>query len=425
MIGVILYTLLELTNFYLAYKCVFGVRFTKKRWPYVMLIVGACVVQIVVRYLVDDTWRDVIIVAMGLLGALMLSEAKRLKTLLLYPIAFFLSSFINIMGGYLVALLLGMEQQAVNNSDWLLILCDFTGIISFLVYGKFIKRNSGEESLTIGQYIIMLLGVVCFFILIAFSQGLLHNDLEWANQMKNLVSTVSLLIALFFMGLSIWQQITWKKAMQYRMDNEKYEIYLEGQEEYIRMLIIEDEKRRKLRHDMNAHMLALDTMVKKEEWDTLRKYLRAMKESLEEASVNKYTSISAVDAIVDKWYRKALEHEVQWSWRGKIKETNRISVFELCTIFSNLLSNAVEAVEKMEEDRRIEIQISDYQEKLVISMGNTCEIVSKQQGKFVTSKEDTVFHGLGLKNVEEIVNRQGGSIDFKVETGWFQVDIVL
>ena len=77
MVGVILYTILEFVNFYLAYRCVFSVRFTKKRWPYVMLIVGACVVQIVVRYLVDDTWRDVIAIIVGLFAAVCLTVSKK------------------------------------------------------------------------------------------------------------------------------------------------------------------------------------------------------------------------------------------------------------------------------------------------------------------------------------------------------------
>lgn len=426
MVGVILYTLLELMNFYLAYKCVFGVRFTKKRWPYVMVIAGACVVQIAVRYLVDDTWRDIVAVAVGLVGAIVLTERKKWKTILLYPIVFFLSSFINVLGSYGVAALLMITQEVVGDSLILTLVSECTAIIIFLFYNVIIKKKKSEEmSFSIGQYVILLVGGVCFFAIVGFSQGVLRDEFYTINKMKELFAVSCVVIALFFIILNIWQQVTWKRAMQYQMDNEKYEIYLNGQEEYIRMLIIEDEKRRKLRHDMNAHMLALDTMVDKEEWDTLREYLGQMKESLEETSVNKYTSISAVDAIVDKWYRKALEYDVKWKWDGKFQATDRISVFDLCTIFSNLLSNAVEAIERVDGDRRIEVKISDYQEKLVISIGNTCGTVLEQQGRFGTFKEDKLFHGLGIKNIEEIVNKHGGSIDFDIKSGWFQVEIVV
>jgi len=426
MVGVILYTILEFVNFYLAYRCVFSVRFTKKRWPYVMVITGACIVQVVVLYLVDNTWRDVIALGMGLLGATILTEKKRWKTILLYPMVFFLSSFINILGSYGLAEMLGTTQKEVGDSVIMTLVAECTGIIVFCVYNAVMTKMRREEMpLTFGQCLILAMGGICFFVILTFSQGLLNDEELFVNEIKDITAVSSFVIAFVFIGLTIWQQITWKRAMQYRMDNEKYEIYLDGQEEYIQMLIIEDEKRRRLRHDMNAHMIALDTMVEKEEWDRLREYLRHMKESIEETSVNKYTSISAVDAIVDEWHRKALECDVKWSWKGKLKVTENMSIFELCTIFSNLLSNAVEAVERIEEDRRIEVKISNFQEKIVISIRNTCGTVQEQQGKLVTSKEDKAFHGLGLKNVEEIVKKHEGSIEFNVKDGWFQIDIIL
>jgi len=146
----------------------------------------------VVLYLVDDSWRDVIIISMGLLGAVVLSESKKWKTFLLYPMAFFIPSIINIWGGYSVAFLLNLELQEFNSSDALLILCEFTGIVILLIYGKLVKRNREEMALTVGQYVIMLVGVICFFILITFSQGLLYEDFYFANQMKNLAATASL-----------------------------------------------------------------------------------------------------------------------------------------------------------------------------------------------------------------------------------------
>lgn len=308
MIGVILYTLLELTNFYLAYSCVFGMRFTKKRLPYIMVIVGACTAQVAVQYWVDDTWRDLLVLGMGLAGAIILIEGKKWKTILLYPMAFFLPSLINTIGSYGLAALLGTTQEVVLDSTIFTMLSQFTAICIFILFDIIMgKKKSSQTSLTSGQHFVLLIGAMCFCVVITFSQGLLREDTEIVTEMKDVTATAGFVIAFVFIGLSIWQQITWKKAMQYRMDNEKYEIYLEKQEEYIRMLIVEDEKRRKLRHDMNAHMLALDTMVEKEEWNGLREYLGQMKDSINETAVNKYTMISAVDAIVDEWHRKSLQ----------------------------------------------------------------------------------------------------------------------
>ena len=422
MIGVILYTLIEFLNYYLAYRNVLGIQFTTKKQPYVIAVVSACTVQLIVLCFVDNTWRDVIALVMGLFGALMISEGERWKIFLLYPIASFLPSLVSVLASYAVAALLGMTQKVLCNSIGLTLLCECMAVVVFIIYGRTVK-NREEMSLTLGQYVILLAGVICFFLIVTFSQGLLRDDMDFINETKNLVAVACTVIALFFIVLSIWQQITWKKSVRYRLDNEKYEMYLNGQEEHIRMLILEDERRRKLRHDMHAHMLALDSMAAKEEWERLREYIQQMKETLGDASVNKYTMISAVDAVIDEWHRKAIKQQAEWSWEGTIRLTDRITIFELCTVFSNLLSNAVETMEKETDGGRIEVKVSNYQEKIVLSIGNTCHETFK--GKPMTTKADNVFHGLGLKNVEEIINRHEGSIDYEIRNDWFQVDIVL
>ncbi len=426
MIGVMLYTLMEFLNFYVAYKVVFGITFTKRKNPYVFVILATWAVQIGVMYLVDDTWRDIVATIAGMFGATVLTQSKKWKVLCLYPLVFFLSSFINVLGSYGIAALLGITQQIVVDSIVLTLLAECTAIIIFTVIGIIMKKYCHREiSLSAGQYLVFLVGAVCFFAIIGFAQGVFQEEMGTLIKMKNVIVLASVAVAFLFILLSVWQQITWREKLRYQMENEKYEMFLAGQEEHIRMLMIEDEKRRKLRHDMNAHMLAMRTMAEREEWDMLREYLGKMEESLADVAVNKYTMISAVDAIVDEWQRKALQHNAEWTWEGILGKIEGVTVFELCVLFSNLLSNAVEAIEKLEQNKRIEIKVSGFQGKNVISIGNTCGAVTMDGERLITSKSDKLFHGLGLKNVEEIVKKYNGHIDYEITEGWFQVNIVL
>lgn len=428
MLGVVLYTLLEFINFYLAYRSLFGITFTKKKMPYFVVIVCACIVQVLVLLLVDDTWRDITAVGMGFLGAIFLGEGQRKKVILLYPVVTFIPSLINMLGSFIIAALFGVTQAEVVNSTALTLMSECTAIIVFTVILFMGKGKDREPNIiTKGQYVLLLVGACCFFVIIAFSQGLLDGETNmfFLYELKNLTAVVSMVLAFFFMGLCIWQQITWKRALQYQLKSEKYRMFLEGQEEHIRMLILGDENRRKLHHDMNAHMLALKSMAEKEEWDALQIYLAEMQNGLDSTYVHKYTTISAVDAIVAEWHSRALNCQAQWSWEGTLQQSSRISLFELCTIFSNLLSNAVEAVEGLEKERYIIIKVSDFQGKIVISVRNTCEEKENTKERPKTTKRDKEYHGLGLQNVEEIVRKQEGSIEYTIQEGWFQVDIVL
>lgn len=428
MVGVVLYTLLEFVNFYLAYRSLFGIQFTKRKMPYVVVIMCACIVQMLILIFVDDTWRDITAVGMGFLGAIFLGKGQRKKVILLYPVVTFIPSLINILGSFIIAALFGVTQAEVVNSTALTLISECTAIIVFAIVLFLGKGKDWEQNvITKGQYVLLLVGACCFFIIIAFSQGLLEGEsnIIFLYELKNVTAVVSMVIAFFFMGLCIWQQITWKRALQYQLKSEKYKMFLEGQEEHIRMLILGDENRRKLHHDMNAHMLALKNMVEKEEWEALRIYLAEMQKGLDSTYVRKYTTISAVDAIIAELHSRALNSQVEWFWEGTLQPSHRITLFELCTIFSNLLSNAVEAVEGIEKERCIITKVSNFQGKIVISVRNTCEKKESTRERPKTTKKDKEYHGLGLQNVEEIVKKQEGSIEYTIQDGWFQVDIVL
>ena len=426
MLGTLLYNIVEFLNYYFTFKHLMNIKFTQKKWKYFCVIAFSFIVQIIVFFHINNIHRDKLTVALGLLGALILTESKRWKVLFLYPLAVFIPSLINIVGSFLLAALLDTTQLAVCESVWLTCLAECTAVLLLLIYNKIRSHKEKDElQLSVGQYVFMILGGGGFFVIIAFSQVIDRN--EWAifYNNRNLFVYSCLLIAFCFFILSTWQQITWKKAYKYQIDNEKYEMFLLSQEKHIRMLITEDEKKRKLRHDMNAHMLAMNTLIENEQWEELQQYFSQIKDNLNEIQIEKYTSVSAVDAIISEWHSRAKELQAIWVWEGTITPTERITIFELCTVFSNLLSNTVEAIEKVEAERKIQIKVTNFQEKIILSIGNSCEQSIDTQLRPKTSKNDKMNHGLGLRNVEDIVNKHDGSITYQGKSGWFQVEIIL
>lgn len=425
MLGAVLYIILELLNYYVVYKNVFGVTFTKKKVPYIILILLSCFVQIGVLYFADNTWRDIIALGAGLIIAPILAETSKLKTIALYPVVSTISGFVNIIGSYGMAVVLGISQEVVCDSVELTLIAECTAIIFFSIYGVIGKRKLlGEISFGIGQYCILFLGVSCFVLIVGFSQGLLRNDV-FIFKIKDEMIIASFVLAFLFIVLSFWQQITWSRAQKYQIENEKYQLYLGKQEEHIHMLINEDERRRRLKHDMHAHMTALDMLAQKGDLVALRQYIQKMEHSLVGEQMNKYTGISAVDAIISEEHNKAIEQHVSWSFKGNLQGVSDISIFELCTIFSNLLENAMEAIEKVDGDKKIETNVSNFRGKIVLVVGNSCDENIIGDARPQTIKKDKSNHGLGLKNVEEIVNKREGSINYQAKNGWFEVTVIL
>ena len=95
-----------------------------------------------------------------------------------------------------------------------------------------------------------------------------------------------------------------------------------------------------------------------------------------------------------------------------------VGIKKRCTIISNLLNNAIEACEKIQEDKRIiEFEIVGYNSQIFISVCNSYDMESiiNQKQKFITTKEDKLNHGIVLENVRMTVKKYDGDMRISQE----------
>ena len=332
---------------------------------------------------------------------------------------------VNILGSYALAAALGMNQETLADSLPLTIVAECASIVLFSMYGLVIKKRLSQEFSFSWPYVcILLLGSICCLFFIGFAQGVWNND-EFIFSIKEEVWIVSVILILVFMVLIVWQHNVKTKALNMELENEKYRLYLHGQQEHIQMLLEDDERRRRLKHDLRAHMLVLNTYAQKGELENVQEYLQKMEESLCVEQAKRYTGILGVDAIINDIHRQVMEEKVNWSFEGTLMQREDIVVFDWCVLFSNLLTNALEATRECDIEKRIEVKISNIQENMVLIVRNTCGESKKGTDKPQTTKQDKINHGLGLKNVEEIVKKRDGTINYNALNGWFEITVIL
>ena len=91
-------------------------------------------------------------------------------------------------------------------------------------------------------------------------------------------------------------------------------------------------------------------------------------------------------------------------------------------ILMNLLDNAIEAVRK-EEEKKIMCKIVYRKPQLLIRVTNPCSGKVGTIGK--TTKNNTVEHGYGLKNVEKVTDQYLGTMKVERKDNKFDVKIGL
>lgn len=102
-----------------------------------------------------------------------------------------------------------------------------------------------------------------------------------------------------------------------------------------------------------------------------------------------------------------------------------ISAYHLCTIFFNLLNNAMEAADKAKR-KEIWVECQHNSKDMIIEIGNYfCKENGVNKDNLQTTKEDKEYHGWGIKNVEDSVEACRGVMDIDIKEDRFIVSVVL
>ena len=194
--------------------------------------------------------------------------------------------------------------------------------------------------------------------------------------------------------------------------------YYEAQIKYINEI-------RSIRHDIQAHMIALQYYLDAGDYEKAKAYLGDMKQNQKCGGlVLKDTGNDLVNAIASDVLGRS-QTEIVLEVNGLLPEQLRMSEYDTCTLFSNLFSNACEACEKLQATKPvISIEVHEKKDDWSIVMRNPIEWkVRTDKTGLLTSKEDKESHGYGVKNMMQVVKKYKGKMEFLITENCFQVEI--
>ncbi|WP_170122951.1 sensor histidine kinase [Lachnotalea glycerini] len=288
------------------------------------------------------------------------------------------------------------------------------------------KKENFQVSLDWKQYVLFYIVVVCLFFMLAPIQGLTQK--YSSDQYINLSGLFVSIACIVLVIVTIWQGIIVNREIQLKELNKKNEEYIKLQKEYYENLLKQDEKMRRFHHDLNTHIMVIKAQCQNGDYNELEDYLKCIVEESGVFSVESYTGNKNVDAVLRQLFVQAKEQHIKIEIDGSLPIKTRISEFDLCTILSNLVTNAIEACEKINESsiRNIKILTNAYNEQIFISVKNTItgNIILKEN-HLITAKEDKKNHGIGSRNVENTVKKYDGIIVYQYKKTWFIAEVII
>ncbi len=180
------------------------------------------------------------------------------------------------------------------------------------------------------------------------------------------------------------------------------------------------------RHDYRNHIQTMKAYAAAEDWEAIRRYLDLLDEDLTTVDTVIKTGNPMADAILNSKISLAKAKGITVVADAQIPVRLRSSEIDLCCIIGNLFDNAIEACQKLPEDRRvIRVYMDMKNTQLYISFTNfTAGKKLKKEGKLFRSTKGE-GHGFGLVRIDAIVERLGGYISRNSEDGAFTTEILL
>ncbi|MDD3338933.1 MAG: GHKL domain-containing protein [Lachnospiraceae bacterium] len=193
-----------------------------------------------------------------------------------------------------------------------------------------------------------------------------------------------------------------------------------------RMAMLEETRR--TRHDMKNQIMYIQSLLMNEQIEKAQEFLN----ELMETKLNSQTEIAKsgnliVDSILNNKYAVAKSKNISMSVDLRIQPALQYKASDLCIVIGNLVENALEAAEKVEDKREINIQMREVHKKLFLKIQNTYNGTCKKMadGLLETTKANALNHGIGLSSVRKIVNRNNGIMNIDMENGWFCISIYM
>lgn len=246
--------------------------------------------------------------------------------------------------------------------------------------------------------------------------------------------------SLFCLGALYSSALLLKKteaAFQKEKETQIYKNRLHDMEQYIRDMERMYGDVKSMRHDLKNYVADMQLLAGQEKASgaAFNEYLQAIADRMDRFSFAYATGNPITDVVVNRQLVPAKEAGIRVECVFSFPRAGGLEAFDLSVLLNNALENAVEACSGEGE---IHLTSKRQGRLFLVSVSNTCKTECVwQDGMPVSTKQDNDsrgnihdavrggIHGQGLKNIEKIAAKYGGTIQLRTEGGMFFLEALL
>lgn len=174
----------------------------------------------------------------------------------------------------------------------------------------------------------------------------------------------------------------------------------------------------KIRHDYNNYLVSILGLLHNHETQNAEKMIHELLQKIEETREYRYCEIPVINAILSEKELVCRQNDIQLQTEFMLPDRVSIASIDLCSIFSNLLDNAIRACAQRPQgqSRSIQLRCKMQGDYLIINCQNTVS------GGPRPHPEGT---GYGTKILKDIAKRYDGKFQTEFSDGVFIARLVV
>jgi hypothetical protein len=414
--------------------------YKKRRYDKIYLIccISTLFIQVAYQFLAGilplGLWIPAMIGAVGLmyLSLYMVLDIKRSDCAVITTHAFVLAEFAASLYKQLHVWLVKITGYDGFTGSFLCVVVVYT--LTFILYHKFEKGNvPSDRNLNVSTkelVSVIATGIGAFIMsnLSFISSSTPFSATENMLYVRTLVDFGGMLMLMTEMGR--------RNELALKQESTQINQLFQKQYEQYKLTIDNSEALRKEMHDMKHYVMALKNEEDPGKRDDV---LSDMEQAIaiQESFMN--TGNKVLDVVLTTKSLQCQKKSITLNAMVDGTLLTDIHVKDICSLFGNILDNAIEATQQVTDpDKKlITLSVRSRNRFIIVECDNYAESTSvdldHDQKKRIfgksnlpkTTKGDNVKHGYGLKSIAQVAEKYDGNMNCSYEDGWFKVKVIL
>lgn len=248
-------------------------------------------------------------------------------------------------------------------------------------------------------------------------------NMRWNGSVGDTADVLFRILMIICIATSIWTVLGFAQEVELQRQNEAVEQLLRREQSLYKLskeaIDTINRKCHDLKHTVNA--IKVGGAVPEED-------IKEIEEALRQYDGFIRTGNHDLDIVLAEKYLRCVDNDILLSCIIDGKRLNFMSSGEVYSLFGNLLDNAIEYLETVEEaeNRLISVNVQARNSFVTVRVENYCKNQVKMvDGLPVTVKQDKENHGWGVKSVKHIAEKYGGTVVLDQTENVFSVNIAM